>query len=307
LMSPAHVFGGSWTATKLKILKSYLQAYSRIFAKNEKAKFFDTFYVDAFAGSGYIQTGDRSLISERELFTGFEETESQEFLKGSSVCALEVDPPFKNYLFIERSPDRCIELEKLRKQFPTKASLIQVQQGDANEKLLSWVHSRDWYKTRAVVFLDPYGMQVDWETLKALGATRGVDLWLLFPLGAGVMRLLKKSAPPPKAWQESITRMLGTTDWESEFYRTSAQTEFGLGFDEIKSRDVDQLGVSEYLLRRVGEVFYRVHPHPFLLKNSKNNPLYLFCFACGSEKGATPAMKIVEHLMKIQDGRKIVN
>jgi hypothetical protein len=43
------------------------------------------------------------------------------------------------------------------------------------------------------------------------------------------------------------------------------------------------------------------------LKNSKNNPLYLFCFACGSEKGATPAMKIVEHLMKIQDGRKIVN
>jgi three-Cys-motif partner protein len=66
LMSPAQVFGGSWAATKLKILKSYLQAYSRIFAKNEKAKFFDTFYVDAFAGSGYIQTGDRSLISERE-------------------------------------------------------------------------------------------------------------------------------------------------------------------------------------------------------------------------------------------------
>src|SRR5271165_1651205 len=186
LMPSPQVFGGSWTETKLKILQGYLKAYSTIFTANEKARFFNTFYVDAFAGSGYIKTGDRSLINEPELFGGFEEVESQEFLKGSSICALEVDPPFKNYLFIERAPARCLELEKLKTQFPKKASSIRIRQGDANESLVSWIASQNWNKTRAVVFLDPYGMQVEWETLKALGQTCGVDLWLLFPLGVGV-------------------------------------------------------------------------------------------------------------------------
>jgi three-Cys-motif partner protein len=54
-------------ATKLKILKGYLQAYSNIFAANEKARFYNTFYVDAFAGSGYTKTGDPSLITDSFL------------------------------------------------------------------------------------------------------------------------------------------------------------------------------------------------------------------------------------------------
>ena len=298
-MPTAQTFGGSWTATKLKILKGYLQAYSNIFAANEKAQFYNTFYVDAFAGSGYIKTGDPSLITERELFDGFNEIESQDFLEGSAVCALGVAPPFKNYLFIERSSTRCAELGKLKTEFPEKASSIDIRQGDANGILGPWVGSQNWKKTRAVVFLDPYGMQVDWETLKALGATCGVDLWLLFPLGVGVMRLLTKAALPPEAWRQRITRMLGTTEWENEFYRTHSQAELGLGFAPIKSRDVDCAGVSKFLLGRLAKVFYQVHPAARVLINSKKNPLYLLCFACGNEKGARPAMNIAGHLLKI--------
>jgi hypothetical protein len=37
-------------------------------------------------------------------------------------------------------------------------------------------------------------MQVDWETLKDLGATCGVDLWLLFPFGVGVIEATDKSS-----------------------------------------------------------------------------------------------------------------
>ena len=135
-MPMTHAFGGTWTETKLEILKGYLRAYSSIFAANEKARFFNTFYVDAFAGSGYIHTGDQSLISEPQLFEGFEEDESQEFLKGSAVCALEVEPPFKNYLFIEHSAARCAELENLKVQFPDRARSVKIQQGDANEILV---------------------------------------------------------------------------------------------------------------------------------------------------------------------------
>jgi CheY-like chemotaxis protein len=126
--------------------------------------------------------------------------------------------------------------EKLKTKFPTKASSIQIRQGDANESLVSWIGSQNWKKTRAVVFLDPYGMQIEWGTLKALGQTCGVDLWLLFPLGVGVMRLLTKSSPPPEAWSQRITRMLGTSEWENKFYGSSADPEFFPDFAPAKTK-----------------------------------------------------------------------
>jgi hypothetical protein len=52
--------------------------------------------------------------------------------------------------------------------------------------------SQNW--KRRGLLSDPYGMQVDWETLKALGATCGVDLWLLFPFGVGVIEATDKSS-----------------------------------------------------------------------------------------------------------------
>jgi hypothetical protein len=34
-----------------------------------------------------------------------------------------------------------------------------------------------------VLFLDPYGMQVDWTTIEAIARTKAIDLRVLFPLG----------------------------------------------------------------------------------------------------------------------------
>jgi len=35
-----------------------------------------------------------------------------------------------------------------------------------------------------------------------------------------------------------------------------------------------------------------------LLRNSKNNPLYLLCFASGSSRGAKTAIKIAQDILK---------
>jgi len=43
-----HSFGGPWTERKLKCLRDYLCAYRAIFTGNEKARYFRTWYVDAF-------------------------------------------------------------------------------------------------------------------------------------------------------------------------------------------------------------------------------------------------------------------
>src|SRR5690606_24688387 len=97
------------------------------------------------------------------------------------------------------------------------------------EKLVDWIDATDWQKTRAVVFLDPYGMQVEWETLQKIAQTKAIDLWVLIPLGQGVNRLLTKNGHPPEGFADRLTRFFGTDDWKDAFYSTTAQDDL---FDE---------------------------------------------------------------------------
>jgi three-Cys-motif partner protein len=144
------------------------------------------------------QSANRKV--EEQLFSEFVKPDAIEFLKGSATRALH--HPFARYIFIEKSETRVAELEKL-KALSTAGSRIAIRKGDANSKLESFVAATDWKKTRAVVFLDPYGMQVNWNTIAMLGETKAVDLWFLFPLGQAVMRLLQKRCEPPREWQQA--------------------------------------------------------------------------------------------------------
>jgi three-Cys-motif partner protein len=91
---------------------------------------------------------------------------------------------------------------------------------------------RDWKKERAVVFLDPFGMQVKWDTVATLASTGPVDLWYLFPLGVGVSRLLKRDGNISEAWQKRLDLLCGTGDWRAEFYPVQTQANlFGFAQD----------------------------------------------------------------------------
>jgi len=52
-----HSFGGDWTEDKLARLRKYLTAHRTIFTRNERARYFTTWYVDAFAGTGSRSSG----------------------------------------------------------------------------------------------------------------------------------------------------------------------------------------------------------------------------------------------------------
>ena len=157
-------------------------------------------------------------------------------MKGSAQIALEIHPPFPIYIFIDKDPDRAKELETLRCKYPQRE--IQIVPGHANTWLTDWCATTDWHKCRAVVFLDPYGMQVDWAVVEAVVNTQAIDAWILFPLGVAVNRLLTRSSEPPPAWAKALTRILGTEAWRGAFYsRTTEQTLFGT--DEITTKEPD--------------------------------------------------------------------
>ena len=122
----AHEFGGDWTSKKLEIIAQYLTSYSSALKKQR----FLTMYVDAFAGTGYRakkkKRGSAVDDDTNLIFPAIVEQETQLLLDGSARIALNTDPRFSKYVFIDRSADHCAELEKLRLEFPAKAADIAI-------------------------------------------------------------------------------------------------------------------------------------------------------------------------------------
>jgi three-Cys-motif partner protein len=147
-----------------------------------------------------------------------------------------------------------------------------------------------------VLFLDPYGMQVEWQTIEAVAKTRAIDTWILFPLGIGVNRLLTRSGDIPEPWRRRLDSLLGTKDWFDEFYKVKkTNTLFGTAEETAKQASTASIG--RYFVSRLKTVFAAVSDKPRVLSNSSNCPLYLLCFAAGNEKGAPIALKIADHLL----------
>lgn len=291
-----HQFGGSWTTEKLERVRKYLVAYTKIFRTNVRAQYFQTTYVDAFAGTGarIDATADHDVLGG-SLFGLIGDSDVDSFKKGSARIALEVDPPFDHYTFVELKPDRAAELESLTTQFAARD--IRVERAEANAFLRSWCSQTNWRRNRAVVFLDPYGMQVEWRTIEAIADTKAIDLWWLVPLGIGLNRLLTSGGPPPLEWAEALTRSLGTDDWRSVFYaRSDEPMLFPDDLSEHKVVDVESLG--RFVLDRLKSAFAKVATNPLTLRNSKNTPIYLLCFAAGNPKGATTAVRIAQDILK---------
>jgi len=286
-----HLFGGDWTAEKLERVRKYLVAYATIMSK----KHFRFAYIDAFAGTGYRTKAKSSDPSF--LFPELLEDESQEFLDGSARIALQVKPRFHKYIFIESDPKRYAELEKLREEFPALRDDIIFEPSDANTYLQDLCENRDWSKRRAVLFLDPYGMQVTWSTIEAIASTRAIDLWILFPLGIGVNRMLPRRGGINEAWRRKLDMIFGTTDWYESFYRTEVtQGFFGEQTSTEKISDFDTVG--QYFVKRLKTVFVGVAENPRPLFNSRNIPLYLLCFASGNPRGAETAIKIAQDILR---------
>jgi three-Cys-motif partner protein len=286
-----HSFGGPWTDVKLRCLKNYLNEYRKIFSVNERARHFRTWYVDAFAGSG-----SRSKRSPGfPLLEFYEDAETQAYQEGSTKIALSLASPFDRYLFIERSPKFAAGLElMIQAEFQVLNQFCEVRSGDANDEILKWCLARDWSKERAVVFLDPYGMQVEWNTIQTLASTPGVDLWYLFP---NIARLLPRDGKIPEAWNKRLTLLFGTETWQSKFLPIIRQNEL-FGNTESADRRVNETVVGDFIMERLASCFGNKVAKYLILRNSKSSPLYYLCFAASNEKGAKTALRIANYILK---------
>lgn len=287
-----HSFGGDWTKEKLERVNEYLIAYMIALKKQS----FKLTYIDAFAGTGYVNQKEED--SSQPFLPEFSDEDVKSFFDGSSKVALQLDNPFHTYIFIEKDKSRIDELEKLKDEFPALAGRINLEHKEAN-KYIQDLCKEDWLKTnrRAVMFLDPYGMQVKWETIEAIAKTKAIDLWLLFPLGVAVNRLLKKDGKISSKVKQRLDDMFGASQWQDSFFRENPQRSF---LDEASGliKSVNLNGIADYFNERLDTIFEKVAKNPLRLMNSRNNPLYLLCFASANPKGAEIAVNIAQHILK---------
>jgi three-Cys-motif partner protein len=290
-MTQMQIFGGDWTEEKLLRIKKYLSAYTTILINYP----FRTAYIDAFAGTGYREQKRQDPVPE-PLFPDLIDIDTQGFLQGSAQIALQIEPRFNKYIFIEQAENKYIELQRLKDSYPDKANDIMTVNDDCNTFLQDLCLNKSWKNHRAVLFLDPFGMQVEWETIEAIARTEAIDLWLLFPLGVAVNRLLRKDGQISEKWKSKLDSLFGTEDWFDRFYQEeTVRSLFGEEAKMKKIVNLEQIG--EYFVSRLKTIFSAVAENPLALCNSRNNPIYLLCFAAGNPKGAKTAVKIAQYIL----------
>ena len=284
-MATSQKFGGNWTEKKLNIFTSYLDAYL-IALQNQK---FKKIYIDAFAGTGEIETSDGG-----------------QFLVGSAKRALASEKKFDHYYFIEADSQKAGELQNMiNSEFPQVRRIVTIYCGDANDKLAEIISNVDWRYNRGLLFLDPYATQVNWATLENVAQTKSIDVWYLFPFFA-LERMLPKNGKYAK-WENCIDRLLGDSGWRKEFYKKDPQMtlfdlfpETGQSDGERMVKDANTDHIKEYILSRLGTIFPCVSKHALIFRNSRNSPMFLFCFAIASEspKAQGLALRMADYILK---------
>ena len=280
IAEPGTGYGGPWTIEKLEILERYLDAYTTAL----KDQPFRLMYIDAFAGTGHVELGQS-------------DPEAEDFIRGSATRAVSIGgKPFDKLVFIEKDRERCEELDRLRGQYPGRA--IQVENSDANEFLSEL--QQNWTQWRGVLFLDPFGTQVEWSTIETIAGYEALDTWILFPVSA-IARMLPTSRRPDDIAEGLVTRLtkvFGDDEWR-KLYRVNSQGNlFGQAEHERDS------GTDE-LLRIYKDKLSALFGDRFLdqsrsLRNSKNSVLFefLFCVGSRSPKAIAIAKRVARYILE---------
>jgi three-Cys-motif partner protein len=237
-------------------------------------------YIDAFAGTGRC---DVKINGEKQT------------IDGSARIALDTAPPFNEFYFIETKKKNIAPLNNLCAQYPHKK--IKIIQEDANTALKTLCSQRNWKSDRAVLFLDPFGMQVEWSTLKTIASTQAIDVWYLFPY-AGSFRQAPWNADALAAGKVvALNRLYGTDEWRSMFYAPNPQADlFVQGNNDVRTAEHWQM--LAYMSSRLKELFPSV-TKPKVLYNDRNAPLFALYFAVSNPASVAQklAMRIADHIL----------
>jgi three-Cys-motif partner protein len=284
-----HEFGNLSTDLKLSLVESYLRSFTLAL----RDKFEELWYIDAFAGTG-VRTVRHPAVSGGLLGDVNERIEQ---LRGSAQIAIDISPKFDRIVLMEQKKRHYQALVKLVAKYPNRR--IEVVRADANKAIVAELEAKTWAGKRAVMFLDPYGMAVNWSTLEAIQKTEAIDVWYLVSLSGIFRQATRNPAKLSADKRAALIRMLGTNEWEREWYESRRGFDLLGEYDEPNQRTADVEAIETYVRRRLKTIFPAVLP-PKRLLNNRGVPIFaLFLAISNPEPRAIGlATKIGNHILK---------
>lgn len=249
---------GYWSEFKLEIVRKYATAYSTIMSKQR----FHHFYIDAFAGRGIHLS-----------------RASGEFVPGSPLNALLIQPPFERLYFIDADGGRADGLREMSED----RSDVMVYEGDCNSILPILLSEVQYGKRRrALCILDPYNIDVDWKVVLQAARLGTVEIFLDFMVMDINMNVALRDPDKIRPSElERMDRFWGDRTWYDIIYESQA-TLFGPKNVKARSNEALAEGYRERLRDVAG---YGFVPAPLPMRNSTGAVVYYLYFASPKQTG----------------------
>jgi three-Cys-motif partner protein len=188
-----------------------------------------------------------------------------------------VQPPFREFFFIDMDGDK---IEHLKTFYGSRAD-VHIEHGDCNQILLETVFPQVRWENyrRGLCLLDPYGLDLRWDVIRAAGGLRTIDLFLNFPImDANRNVLWRDPSGVSPAQAGRLTGFWGDESWRAAVYRPSPQQRlFG---EPAELEKASNAAVAEAFRRRLRDVagFANV-PEPLPMRNTQGAVVYYLFFA----------------------------
>ncbi|MBR4625123.1 MAG: three-Cys-motif partner protein TcmP [Alphaproteobacteria bacterium] len=295
---PIASWGGSWTEDKLDTFEKYVNAYLTIMNAYRDKYNWKLVYFDGFAGSGSRINDDGEDDSKELMLELFNQNLVNEddfaVYKGAAERVLEIKQRgFDYYFFIEKDKTSSQHLKVKLNRFKDQKQ-FDVRSEDANvevNKMTSFLCNNQQYK--ALVLLDPFGMQVEWDSIKKMKGAN-IDLWILIPTGVIVNRLLDRKGTLSHI--DKLTSFYGMDEEAIRNYFYKKRIEQSLfGENTIIEKVKEPIKkIAELYIQQLRNIFEYVTPEPLVLYNSRNTPIFHFAFASNNETAKNIAAQIIK-------------
>ena len=293
---PASPWGGAWTEEKLNAFEKYVNAYLTIMNKYRGQYDWKLIYFDGFAGSGF--RNEANVSDENQLMIDLIDdhqitVEELAPYKGAAERVLSIaQDGFDYYYFIDKDAASSNQLQEKLTPFQ-KNKRLEFRHSDANtevSKLSDAMHGNN--KLKALVLLDPFGMQVDWNSIEKLKGT-STDLWILIPTGVIVNRLLDRKCKLTHI--EKLTSFFGKDEafLRNYFYNTRQESTL-FGETEVVEKLKEPIRmIANLYIQQMKTIFKYATEEPLVLYNTRDTPIFHFACASNNESAVKIAHEII--------------
>lgn len=296
-------WGGPWTEQKLDCFESYVKAYLTIMNVHRDKYNWKLIYFDGFAGCGSrTVTECDQEDSSKELLEIFESENCADTQKELNVYAgaaervvrLEQDMRgFDFYYFVDTNENNLTKLNLKLAQYNVQGRLAYRHDNANNQAKLLAKAMADNPKLKTLCFLDPFGMNINWESIQQL-AGKSIDLWILVPIGTIVNRLVKTDGT--LMYPERLESFFGLHRNEIQKRMQVVETEQTLFGEERKIHKVNDAisKLANLYCEQLGTLFDFVTNEPLVLYNSNHLPIFHFVCASNNKTAIRIAKQIID-------------